>query len=216
MKAVLVVLLALSTAAHADSVGAVSSDRPSSVTVQAGAEYGFVAGAGYGRLVSWLGRPWLLGGDATLGWAEADLGDYRLRASVATPIASRGPWQVIGALAPTLRGTDNDAARMTDLGIDAAVTAGRYVPRWFAAVELGFDWALATHIAPSQMYRDTVFPDARTGWYTAPGGNLRYGAQAGLAIGRCLATLRLGQLRDVSGRQPLLPFYGTLAVATRW
>jgi hypothetical protein len=199
-----------------DHVGSVAADQPNSVSVHGGAEYGFVAGVGYGRLVRALGRPWLVGGDATLGWAEVDLHDYRLRASIAAPIASYGNWQLVGALAPTLRGTDNDAGRMVDVGVDFGITAGRYVPRWFAAGELGFDWAIATHVTNSPMYRDVIFADARDGWYSNAGGNLRYGLQAGLTLGRYTATLRAGQLRDVSGGQPLLPFYGTLAVDTRW
>jgi hypothetical protein len=31
-----------------------------------------------------------------------------------------------------------------------------------------------------------------------------------------IAILRAGQVRDVGGEPPMLPFYGTLTVATRW
>jgi len=215
--AVAAVALALSTVARAGSnVAALDDAHPNQVTVTTGLEYGLVLGAGYERSVTLLGRRIALAGDATLAWAEADAGDYRLRAGATAPIIGRGAWRLVGSVAPTVRGTSNATADMTGVGVDAAVLAGRYVPRWFVALELGFDWAIATRIVHSDAYRMSVYEDARDGWYGDPGGNLRYGMQGGVSVGRYGVILRAGTMRDTSGRPPLLPFYATLAVDARF
>jgi hypothetical protein len=115
-----------------------------------------------------------------------------------------------------VRGTSNAISDMTGVGVDASVLAGRYVRRWYAALELGFDWAIATRIVNSDAYRMSVYEGARDGWYGDPGGNFRYGVQGGVSVGRYDVILRAGQLRDTSGGAPLLPFYGTLAVGARF
>jgi hypothetical protein len=61
-----------------------------------------------------------------------------------------------------------------------------------------------------------AYPDARDGWYHTTGGNLRYGLQGGLSFGRYDTILRAGKLVDVDGNAPLVPFYATLAVASRF
>jgi hypothetical protein len=48
------------------------------------------------------------------------------------------------------------------------------------------------------------------------GGIIRYGVQAGASFGRHDLVLRAGQMVDAGGEQPVLPFYGTLALNTRW
>lgn len=105
---------------------------------------------------------------------------------------------------------------MIDLGGDVAVLAGHYAPRWFAAAEVGFDWALATHIDHSDAYRMLVYADARDGWYGNTGGLFRYGLQGGITFGGNDVVLRAGQLRDVAGNPPLFPIYGTLSYDRRW
>ena len=114
------------------------------------------------------------------------------------------------------RGTKNDLGRMTSLGANAGVVGGYYAPHWFAAEELGFDYALTTHIANAQLYRDTVYENARDGWYVNPGGNYRLGGQAGASFGRYELALRAGFLRDMKGGQPMFPLHATLACATSW
>lgn len=190
-------------------------ERANRVTLRTGVEYGFVAGLGYARAVRLLGRPMLFTADANVPWAELDATDYRMRAGLLVPVAF-GPWKVAGVLAPALRATKTDLGRMTGVGADLSLTGGYYVRRWFLAAEAGFDWAITTHVAHGDLYRSKVYAEARDGWYAAPGGNLRYGLQAGASFGRHDLVLRVGQVRDLGGDPPLLPIYGTLAFVTRW
>ncbi len=190
--------------------------EPNRVSLRTGAEHGFVAGLGYARTVRLLGRSLVVDGDVTVPWAGLDASDHRARVGVLVPIVSFGGWKLAAALAPTLRATKNDLARMTSLGVDASATVGYYARRWFAAGELGFDYALTTRINHSDEYRNGVYPGARDGWYINPGGMFRGGGQAGASLGRHDLALRAGVLRDMQGGPPVLPLYATLTFATRW
>lgn len=213
------VLLALlaPVAAQAQEMNLGTLDEASNVVhVRTGAEYGFVASVGYGRVVPLFDRHLVLTADATLPWATLDASDYRLRVGAMMPVLGARRWKIAAAVAPTVRGNKNDISRMIDLGADLAVMGGYYARGWFAAGELGFDWALTTHVAHSDRYRQNVYAGARDGWYANPGGNIRAGAQGGAAFGRYDIVLRLGVVRDTAGDEPLLPFYGTLAVNAKW
>lgn len=192
------------------------ADAPNRVFVSTGAEYGFVAGAGYTRILPVLDRHIALSGDVTMPWAGFDLSDYRVRARALVPLVGTERFRVAGTVASSLRGNRSPVATMTDVGLDASLVAGFYTRRFFVALESGVDLALSTHITHSDDYRMDSYPDAKDGWYADPGANIRGGVQAGVAIDRYDVTLRLGQLRDSTGEAPLLPFYGTLSVATGW
>lgn len=186
------------------------------VYLRTGAEFAFVAGIGYARAVSIAQHRLLLQGEVTVPWARFDTSDYQLRVRALVPLVSWQGWKLAASLAPTLRGTKNDVGRMTGLGFDGGSVGGYYAHQWFVAGEFGFDYTLTTHVTNSQLYRDAVYADARDGWYVNPGGNYRLGAQAGASIGRYDVVLRAGELREMYGARPMLPFYATLTFATRW
>jgi hypothetical protein len=213
----LLVMLLAPAVARAQPVNvATLDDGTSAVTVTTGAEHGLMLGAGYVRAVAVADRALVLGGDLTLGWAEVDVDDFRVRAGALAPIVGRGRWRVLGGLAAIVRGTENDTARMIDVGADASVHAGWYTPRGLVALELGIDGALATHVAHSDAYRMYVYADARDGWYRTPGATLRAGVQGGVTVGRVDLILRAGRIHEASGEPAMFPFYGTLSIDTRW
>ena len=186
------------------------------VYVRTGAEWAFVMGVGYERTTSLARRPVLLVGELSAPWVAANTSDYQARLGVLAPILGWRRLKLAASLEPTLRGTHNDLARMTGIGADAGLTGGYYTQRWFLAGELGLDYTLSTHIAQSQLYRDTVYANARDGWYVNPGGNYRLGGQAGLSFSRLDVILRAGTLRDMQGNLPMFPYYATVAVAAAW
>jgi hypothetical protein len=211
------VLLAAPLTAHAQHVNVAALEPHANVVaVTTGAEHGLMLGMGYGRVVDVADRPILLGAHLNLGWAEVDISDFQLRAGALAPIVGSRHWKLIGSATATLRGTENDIARMTTAGADVSLLAGRYSPRWFIAGELGFDWAMATHIEHDDAYRMNVYADARDGWYANPGGMIRAGLQSGLSLGRHDLILRAGRVVDVAGKPAMFPVYGTLTFDTRW
>jgi hypothetical protein len=213
----MVSLLLATLDASADDLNiAALRDDANVATVQTGAEYGLVLGAGYARVTSFADRPLIIGADLTVGWAEVDIDDFRLRANALTPFVNGQRWKVLGGVAASLRGANNNLGRMINLGGDARILAGRYAPRGFIAAELGADWAFATHVEHGDTYRMIVYADAKDGWYGNTGSMLRAGLQGGVTLGRHDVILRAGRLVDTAGDPPLLPFYGTLTFNTRW
>jgi hypothetical protein len=209
--------LLLPLAARAQELNLGALDETTNVVhVRTGAEHGFVAGVGYARVVPFFARALIVSADVSLPWASLDASDYRVRLGALAPVVDRGRWKLSGGVAPTLRGTETPLNRMTNVGVDLALVGGYYARRWFTAGEVGFDWALSTHVTHNETYRALVYPEARDGWYANAGGNGRAGAQGGLSFGRYDVVLRAGLVRDVAGEAPLLPFYGTLAVNARW
>jgi hypothetical protein len=209
--------LLLPLAARAQDLNLGALDEASNVVhVRTGAEHGFVAGVGYARVVPLFARPLVVSADVSLPWASLDASDYRVRLGALAPVLEVRRWKLSGGVAPTLRGTETALNRMTNVGVDLAMIGGYYARRWFAAAELGFDWALSTRVAHNDSYRALVYPAARDGWYANPGGNARAGGQSGVSFGRYDVVLRAGLVRDVRGEVPLLPFYATLSMNARW
>ena len=212
------VSLLLAAPARAQEVNLARLDEgpANRVYVRTGAEWAFVMGVGYERTASVASHPLLLVGELSAPWVAANTSDYQARLGVLAPIVGWGGFKLAASLEPTLRGTHNDLGRMTAIGADAGLTGGYYAQGWFLAGELGLDYTLCTHITQSQLYRDTVYANARDGWYINPGGNYRLGGQAGLSFSRFDVILRAGALRDMKGNLPMFPDYTTVAVAAAW
>jgi len=214
--ALLVVLISGRAQAQEVNLARLDQGPANRVYVRTGAEWAFVGGVGYARTVPVGQRRMVLLGELTAPWAAADASDYQARVGALVPILTWRGWQLAGSLEPTVRATKNDLGRMTSLGANAGVMGGYYAQHWFAAGELGFDYMLTTRIAHSRLYRDSVYQNARDGWYLNPGGNYRLGGQAGASFGRYELALRAGILRDMKGGQPMFPLYATLALSTSW
>ena len=209
------VVLALAAAARASAqelnLATTSTARPSIVEVRTGLNHGFVGEVGYRRVLAWQDRQLFVGGDVAMPWAEADLGDYRVRATVGLPFGGEH-WKLAGWLSPTLRRTENAANEMTALGVDLRLTGGYYARRWFVAGEAGLDWNAATHIAFSDAYRTRVYSGAKDGWYRTTGGTTYTGLHAGVSFSSFDVIVRAGHPRTTALDQQSVPFYMTVGV----
>jgi len=216
IPAVLLLMVAVSATAQDLNVRLLGEEHRNAVQIRAGAEYGFIAGIGYSRSLRVAGRRLIVFGDLTMPWAELDAADYRVKAGVLASFAEGRRWKLIGKAAPLVRGIENELSRMTNLGLDAGVVGGWYGPRWFLSGEVGLDWAVASHIAHTDLYRSTSYPDAQDGWYASPGGNVYYGLVGDVAFQQYGLMFRVGQTRDTNAEVQLLPFYGTLGFNVRF
>lgn len=211
-------LLAVPNITDAQEVnfGALDSEQPNMVHINTGLEYAFVAGVGYSRIFRVFDRHLVLTGDLRLPYAKLDFSDYRVRVGVMAPIVGKQAWKLAGRIVPTLRGVKNDLARLTNLGVDVGFVGGYYAKRWFVAGELGFDWAITTHIKHSNQFRSTVYEDAKDGWYAIAGGNVYYGLLGGYSFRFVDIVLRGGQARNLKFKAQTIPFYATLGVNVRF
>jgi hypothetical protein len=186
------------------------------VQVRSGAEFAFVASAGYARTLALFDRTLVLHGELTLPWAGVDASDWQVQTGALVPIVGRSGWRLAGDLALLLRTTKNEINRMTGFGLGVGTVGGYYARHWFAAGEAGLDWEYATYIAHTDLYRATVYADAKDGWYRSTGANVHGGLQVGGTYARYDLIVRYGLVRDLGWAPPMLPFYVTLAVNARW
>ena len=210
--AVILLLLAAPAGAEEINFATATAERPNVVLARTGIDHALVLDLGYRRVLSWAGRPLVLGVDLETPAAGMDFGDYALRAGAAAPLLGGGGrgWKLIGALGPTLRATENAVATARALGLDAHLTGGYYA-RWWLAGELGIDWAATTHIAHSDAYRAN-YPGAKDGWYASAGGTIYAGLTAGVTIRSVDLVLRAGMPRSADLGPQTIPFYALLGV----
>ena len=95
--------------------------------------------------------------------------------------------------------------------MDARLTGG-YYGRWWCAGELGLDWAATTYVEHSSAYRDTVYADARDGWYGNAGGTFYVGLNAGVSIKSVDLVLRVGHPRSMTLAPQTVPFFALVGI----
>lgn len=183
------------------------------LSVGAAAEDAVVLSLGYSRLLPSTGRTFAL--TSQLDVVPVDAANWRLRAGAAAPIASWGRWAAGGKALGIVRGASNQVNRMTNVGLETSVSGGFYDSRWFAAAEVGVDWAAATYIRHSDRYRQVVYAEARDGWYSSTGATVVYGLSGGYSFSNVDLVLRAGQRRDFRFETWMLPFYAGVAVNVR-
>jgi hypothetical protein len=193
--------------------GALRSDDRHVLHMGVGVEDAVVASLGYGHVLSLMGRTSLLGG--TLDVVPAHASDWRLRLGAVVPVTSHGGWTAGAKTLGILRNARNDMNRMTNLGVEMSLFGGFYAERWFAAADVGVDWATATYIRHTDAYRRLIYEDARDGWYSSTGAALVYGVSGGYSFSNVDIVVRAGQRRDFSFATWLLPFYATVGVDIR-
>ena len=196
------------------NLGALRSDDRHVLHVGVGVEDAMVASLGYGHVLSPLGHTLVLGG--TLDVVSSHASDWRLRIGAVAPVASYGGWTVGAKTLGIVRNAANDMNTMTNLGVEASLFGGFYAERWFAAAEVGVDWAAATYIHHTDAYRRLVYADAQDGWYASTGGTLIYGVSGGYSFSNVDVVVRAGQRGDFSLATWLLPFYATVGVDVRF
>ena len=185
------------------------------VSSSVGFEDAMVASLGYGYAARVGDRTVMLGGDVTLPWAKVDVGDFRLRVGGLVPVLEGDRWRLLARLMPVVRGSESGVNRMTNVGLEGGLAGGYYGRRWFAAAELGADWAALTYVQHSAAYRHIIYADAKDGWYRTTGMTLRAGLVGGYSFEAVDVVLRAGQDRDLRLQTLFAPLYVTLGFNAR-
>ena len=177
-----------------------------------GLDPALVSTAGYGRVLSVAGHPFELTGDVGVVTAKLDAHDFRVGLGARSSLLQWRAVRLVGSATSITRGTDNSIYRAVNFGADVTGALGVYRPRWFAAGELGFDKAIATHVAATDWYRTTFYPGAKSGWYTATGGIYHYGLTSGLSLGSAEVAGRFGWRRSERFEDVMPPLYATVGI----
>lgn len=177
------------------------------ININAGAEYGLTAGAGYGyQLKSKI--PIVLNIEHSVPSGKNLSDDFKTKIGGYIRLYEINNFQFSVKVQGVFRRFENSFAHLTNFGSDMAGIAGYYKPKWFVAGEAGFDKAIVTHFKHTRAYKE-IFPDVKDGWYEpATGGNFYYGLQTGFSFGRNDIYLKGGKVvtQDFS-TSPMLPYY---------
>lgn len=177
------------------------------LNINAGADYGLTAGAGYGyQLKSKM--PIVLNIDYSFPAGDKLSDDFKTKIGGYIRLYEVNNFQFSAKILGVFRRYQNSYAYLLNFGSDIGATVGYYKQKWFVAGEAGFDKAIVTHFKHTSAYKQN-YPSVKDGWYEpATGGNFYYGLQTGFSFGRNDIYLKAGKVvsQDFS-TTPLLPFY---------
>ncbi|HEX7904329.1 MAG TPA: hypothetical protein VF487_10650 [Chitinophagaceae bacterium] len=201
--------LSISANAFSQSINWKSLDKEQKhiININAGAEYGLTAGAGYGyQLKSKM--PIVLNVEHSFPAGKRLMDDFKTKIGGYIRLYEINNFQFSAKIQGVFRRYENSFASLLNFGSDMTGIAGYYKPKWFIAGEAGFDKAIVTHFKHTAAYKQN-FPSVKDGWYEpSTGGNFYYGLQTGFSFRQNDIYLKAGKLvsQDFS-TTPLFPFY---------
>ena len=207
--------LATSSMAHAQQATNMPADTRHAVSVEAGLDSGVALGLGYAY--RWRPSFWkhdiLPYGRFGFPVAGFDLADSSLEAGLRTTLWAYGNLRLQLTLGALLRNTKNRLFSANAIGLQTTLLPGYQSERWGLMAELGYEKMFATNLRHSELYKETFYSEAKSGWYSDTAGTFRLGGRAGVRIASVHLFVRLGTLLSEGGALHLPPFYGTLGAA---
>ncbi|WP_333696511.1 hypothetical protein [Flavobacterium sp.] len=173
-----------------------------------GADHATVYGIGYGHKLN-TKLPIILATTVTVPFGEKTVDDFKVKIGGQSSIYKYKNFFGAVSLQSIYRRYSTEYVVIQNFGSDVKGTFGFYKPKWFTALEVGFDKAIVSHFKHTQRYRDEVYNDVTDGWYQpSTGGNFYYGFQAGFNFNKNQVALNLGKIvsQDFSTK-PSVPFY---------
>jgi hypothetical protein len=177
------------------------------VNINAGAEFGLTAGAGYGYQLK-TKMPVVLNIEHSFPAGENITDDFKTRIGGYIRLYQVNNFQFSAKIQGVFRRYENPFARLLNFGSDMSGIAGYYKHNWFIAGEAGFDKAIVTHFKHTAAYKQN-FPAVKDDWYEpSTGGNFYYGLQTGFSFRQNDIYLKAGKVveQDFS-TAPILPYY---------
>jgi hypothetical protein len=184
-------------------------------TLNAGLEYGLICGVGYSyQLKSKI--PVLLNLDFSAPSGDNEVDDFKTKAGAQIRIYHSGNFYLSGKLHGIYRQNINDFVRLQNFGAELSATFGYYKPRWFTAVEAGFDKAIITRFKHSDTYKQ-IYPGVQDGWSEPPtGGNFNVGLLGGYSFKQSDLFIKGGIVTTEDLSKPQLPVYAQLGYTIRF
>ncbi len=181
------------------------------VNAHAGFDYAFTYGVAYSYQLQ-TRIPVLLNVDFSTSAGEKILDDFKTKIGGQIRLYEVNNFQFSASVYGIYRRYEIPLVRLQNFGSEMNGLIGYYKPKWFAALEFGFDKAIVTNFKHSNLYKDD-FPEVKDGWYQpATGGNFKYGLQAGYSFKSSDVILKIGSVITQDFKtNPTLPFYGEVS-----
>jgi len=187
------------------------SEQRHLLNINAGWEYGFVYGVGYGYKLN-TKLPIIIDGEYSFPSGKNLFDDFKTKVGGKIRLYQINNFQLSANIYGVFRRFENPLVRLANFGSDLSGVVGYYKPKWFLAGEIGFDKAIVTHFKHSDLFKQTIYSNAKDGWYEpSTGGNFYYGIQSGISFKKHDIYLKAGRMLTQDFRTtPLIPFYAQL------
>jgi hypothetical protein len=172
-----------------------------------GAEYGAIFGLGYGYKLNSKLFPTIANIEISVPAGDRLFDDFKVKTGANVRWLKIQNLQFSTKAQGVFRKYENENVQLINFGLDMSGTIGYYRPRWFGAVEVGFDKAIVTHFNHSDHYRQ-IYPEVKDGWYEpSTGGNFYASVQGGYSFSNQEIYLKVGGIvsQDLKTK-PQLPY----------
>ena len=185
-------------------------DEKHILNVNAGWEYSFVFGVGYGYKLE-TKTPIIIEASYSFPSGETIFDDFKTKIGGQINFYQINNFHFNASIHGSYRRIENPLVVLQNFGCDINTIIGYYKPKWFVAGEFGIDEAIVTHFNHSDIYKE-VYPEVKNGWYEpTTAGNFNFGIQTGYSFKRSDLTLRLGKVITQDFKtSPMIPFYAQL------
>jgi hypothetical protein len=185
------------------------------VNLNAGWDYSANFGVSYGyRLNS--GIPLIIGTEFSLPTGKKSLDDFKTKLGVQAEIFHLNHFSATVKVHGIYRQYQSEFVSLSNFGSELSALIGYYRPRWYSAIELGFDKAIITHIDHSSLMEE-YYPEIKDGWYIPSGGNFSYGLQVGYSVSTYDIYFKTGKIVTQDFRtKPSMPLYLQLGFSKRF
>jgi len=208
------VLSLVFSSSHAQTINWASLDEEDNqiLSVNFGAEYGFVYGLGYGYHINNRLFDIVPSIEFSIPSGDNLFDDFKTKVGIQVRWYEFRDFQFSTKVMVIIRRYENDFTRILNFGSDFTGIVGYYRNQWFAAGEFGFDKAIVSHFKHSDSYKGQ-YQGVVDGWYEpSTGGNFYYGLQGGYSFRNHDIYLKAGKIiAEDFKTDPLLPFYAKLA-----
>lgn len=178
-----------------------------------GLDYALAYGVGYGFKLN-TNLPVVLNANVSIPAGDNMFDDFKTKIGGQIGLLNKSNFVGSITLFGIYRKHQTQLVQLQNFGSEMKGAFGYYKPRWFTAVEVGFDKAIVTHFKHSQEYKDKIYADVVNGWYEpATGGNFYYGLQGGYSFKKLDITINVGKVISQDFKTPpLLPFHLNLGI----
>ncbi|MDH5681280.1 MAG: hypothetical protein OEZ36_06825, partial [Spirochaetota bacterium] len=141
----------------------------------------FAVVLGYSRTfyLDFINRNLTLAVDYTLPIFLLDMKHYRFEFTNRIPLFDSQSWNIVNRFSLLNAGTDNGLYVGNKFSINEGLLLGYFQPKWYSAVEVGFEKNLLTYIEHSDKYKSQIYPNAKDGWYKSTGSKYVLAIQGG-------------------------------------
>ncbi len=181
------------------------------VSLYFGADYSSYYGISYGYAVKNKYKPVVIGTEFILPFGQEMLDDWRWNLNAQTELWNNNSLSFSLKPAFVVRRYASPLATLHNTAVALSANFGYVKPKGGIVAVLHYDKTIATHINHGLLKE--YYPGIRDGWYSASGGNFKFGVRAHWSPGSWNAFLTLGKVYAQNFKDnPTLPFFAEISI----